>query len=62
MKRFNFNTSKWNETCNVVGLNAAKIAVGIGAIVSVMDINQSRLVYLDDLFLRSDHHLDIKQL
>jgi alanine dehydrogenase len=34
----------------VVGLNAAKMAVGMGARVSVVDINQSRLVYLDDLF------------
>jgi alanine dehydrogenase len=34
----------------VVGLNAAKIAVGMGARVSVMDINQNRLAYLDDIF------------
>lgn len=34
-----------------VGTNAAKIAVGIGARVTVMDINKSRLSYLDDIFL-----------
>jgi alanine dehydrogenase len=34
----------------VVGLNAAKIAVGMGARVTVMDINQIRLAYLDDIF------------
>lgn len=34
----------------VVGTNAAKMAVGLGAHVTVLDINQSRLVYLDDVF------------
>ena len=34
----------------VVGTNACKIAVGIGADVSVLDINAKRLVYLDDIF------------
>ncbi len=34
----------------VVGLNACKIAVGIGADVTVLDINAKRLVYLDDIF------------
>lgn len=34
----------------VVGLNAAKMAVGLGARVTVMDINRNRLSYLDDLF------------
>ncbi|NTV90764.1 MAG: alanine dehydrogenase [Clostridiales bacterium] len=34
----------------VVGTNAAKIAAGMGARVTVMDINQSRLSYLDDIF------------
>ena len=34
----------------VVGLNAAKIAVGIGADVTVLDISQHRLAYLDDIF------------
>jgi alanine dehydrogenase len=34
----------------VVGLNAAKIAVGMGAIVNIFDINQLRLMALDDIF------------
>jgi alanine dehydrogenase len=34
----------------VVGLNAAKTAVGLGADVSVMDVNLDRLRYVDDLF------------
>lgn len=34
----------------VVGINAAKIAVGMGADVTVMDVNHSRLEYLDDVF------------
>lgn len=34
----------------VVGTNAAKIALGMGARVTVLDINQSRLAYLDDIF------------
>ncbi len=34
----------------VVGTNAAKIATGMGARVTVMDINAARLAYLDDLF------------
>ena len=34
----------------VVGLNAAKIAVGIGAEVHVLDNNYQRLTYLDDIF------------
>lgn len=33
-----------------VGLNAAKAAVGLGADVSVLDINLDRLRYVDDLF------------
>ncbi len=33
----------------VVGLNAAKIAVGIGALVWVLDVNMDRLRYLDDI-------------
>jgi alanine dehydrogenase len=33
----------------VVGLNAAKIAVGIGALVWVLDVNMERLRYLDDI-------------
>lgn len=33
-----------------VGLNAAKVAVGLGAGVSILDVNLDRLRYLDDLF------------
>lgn len=35
----------------VVGLNAAKIAVGMGAEVTILDNNLDRLEYLDDVFL-----------
>ncbi len=35
----------------VVGLNAAKIAVGMGAEVTILDLNVDRLAYLDDVFL-----------
>lgn len=35
----------------VVGLNAAKMAVGLGARVTIMDINKARLSYIDDLFM-----------
>lgn len=35
----------------VVGTNAAKVAVGMGAEVTILDINQSQLAYLDDVFL-----------
>jgi alanine dehydrogenase len=34
----------------VVGTNAAKIAVGMGAMVTIIDINQARLMALDDIF------------
>jgi alanine dehydrogenase len=34
----------------VVGTNAAKIAAGMGARVTVADINATRLAYIDDLF------------
>jgi alanine dehydrogenase len=34
----------------VVGTNACKIAVGIGADVTILDINADRLSYLDDIF------------
>jgi alanine dehydrogenase len=33
-----------------VGTEACKIAIGLGASVSIMDINAKRLAYLDDLF------------
>lgn len=35
--------------CGVVGLNAAKIAVGLGAHVTILDINHDRLKYIDDI-------------
>ena len=34
----------------VVGTNAAKIAVGMGAMVTLVDIDQARLMLLDDIF------------
>ncbi|GGA82169.1 alanine dehydrogenase [Ornithinibacillus halotolerans] len=34
----------------VVGMNAAKIAVGLGANVTILDLNPDRLRYLDDTF------------
>jgi alanine dehydrogenase len=34
----------------VVGLNACKIAVGMGANVTVLDVNNERLAYFDDIF------------
>ena len=34
-----------------VGINAAKIAVGMGARVTILDINAARLAYIDDIFL-----------
>lgn len=34
----------------VVGTNAAKIAMGMGAKVTILDVNPDRLRYLDDLF------------
>lgn len=35
----------------IVGLNAAKIAVGMGARVTILDINPKRLAWLDDVFM-----------
>lgn len=35
--------------CGAVGLNAAKIALGMGAQVTIIDINHGRLKYLDDI-------------
>jgi alanine dehydrogenase len=52
----------------VVGANAAKIAAGFGANVSLLDINMDRLRYLDDItppnvdVLFSDRHTIRKQL
>lgn len=34
----------------VVGTNAAKMAVGLGASVTILDVNAARLEYLDDIF------------
>ncbi len=34
----------------IVGLNAAKMALGLGAQVKVLDINLKKLTYLDDIF------------
>jgi alanine dehydrogenase len=34
----------------VVGINACKVAVGVGAEVTVLDVSARRLAYLDDLF------------
>jgi alanine dehydrogenase len=34
----------------IVGINAAKMAVGLGADVTVIDVNQKRLEYFDDVF------------
>ena len=34
----------------IVGTNAAKMAVGLGADVTILDINGDRLAYLDDIF------------
>ncbi|WP_027893675.1 alanine dehydrogenase [Calidithermus chliarophilus] len=34
----------------VVGTNAAKIALGMGAQVTILDVSKSRLQYLDDIF------------
>ncbi len=34
----------------VVGTNAAKIAIGMGALVTILDVDQKRLAYLDDIF------------
>ena len=35
--------------CGVVGANAAKVALGMGAHVTILDINHDRLKYLDDV-------------
>ena len=34
----------------VVGTNAAKMAIGLGARVTILDVNHARLQYLDDVF------------
>lgn len=35
----------------IVGINAAKMAVGLGARVTILDINKRRLAYIDDVFM-----------
>jgi alanine dehydrogenase len=34
----------------VVGINSAKMAIGLGARVTILDVNAQRLAYLDDVF------------
>lgn len=34
----------------IVGLNAAKIASGLGAITTIFDVNAERMMYIDDIF------------
>ena len=41
----------------VVGTNAAKMAVGLGAQVTILDVNCDRLAYLDDVFQNRLHTL-----
>lgn len=41
----------------VVGTNAAKMAVGLGADVTIMDVNRARLEYLDHIFQGRIHTL-----
>ena len=41
----------------IVGANAARVAVGLGARVSVLDINQGVLAYLDDIYQGKIHTL-----
>jgi alanine dehydrogenase len=36
--------------CGIAGRNAAKVALGMGADVTILDINLERLRYIDDLF------------
>ena len=41
----------------VVGVNATKMAVGLGAKVTILDVNVDRLEYLNDIFGNSIHTL-----
>jgi len=41
----------------VVGINAAKMAVGLGAKVTILDVNVDRLEYLNDIFGNAIHTL-----
>jgi alanine dehydrogenase len=36
--------------CGIVGRNAAKVALGMGGDVTILDVNLERLRYIDDLF------------
>ena len=45
-----------------VGTNTCKIAVGMGANVTIMDISLPRLAYLDDLFGALFRHLFLQML
>lgn len=51
----------------IVGANAARVAVGMGAHVAVLDVNHNRLKYLDDIFrgqllTRMSDRLNIQEL
>ena len=46
----------------IVGTNAAKIALGFGAKVTLIDVNLNRLRELDDLVWRAPLHAGIEQL
>lgn len=35
--------------CGIVGLNASKIAIGLGAHVTILDVNHDRLKYIDEI-------------
>lgn len=54
--------------CGIVGRNAAKIALGMGADVTILDVNLERLRYIDDLFggriktLHSNRYVIAQQL
>lgn len=41
----------------VVGVNAAKMAIGLGAKVTILDVNVDRLEYLNDIFANNVHTL-----
>lgn len=51
----------------IVGTNAARIAVGLGAQTTVLDVSHERLKYLDDIYLgrlqtRSSHEHSIQEM
>uniref|UniRef100_UPI00210EBC45 alanine dehydrogenase n=1 Tax=Staphylococcus aureus TaxID=1280 RepID=UPI00210EBC45 len=56
----NFNKLKFGATIGIIGggqlgTNAAKIALGLGADVTILDVNPKRLQQLDDLFCGRVH-------